>query len=370
MFVAWLFEYPTLCGGELSLLAVAEHVRAKGVRLTAVAPGTGRLAQRLAELDIPCISFTAQQFADKAKARAALAELLARLQPDLVHANSLAMGRLCGPVLRALGLAGVAHLRDIVRLGGQAVSDLACHRRLLAVSSATRNWHISQGLPAERIHVLYNGVDIQRFAPAAPQGRLREELGLPRQATLIGHVGQLVQRKGTDVLLEAMRLLAGRLPAVHLVICGERYSEKPEAVAYEQRLHAVAASPPLAGRCHFLGYRDDMPEILLEFDVIAHAARQEPLGRVLLEAAASGRPIVATNVGGTPELFPPAAHAALLVPPNDAPALAHALESIVAQPDLARQLGHNARARACQAFSIDSAADGLLQHYLAAAHDQ
>ncbi len=370
MLVAWLFEYPTLCGGELSLLAATEHLRAKGVRLTAVAPGTGRLAQRLCEMDIPCTAFTAQDFAGKAKAQAALAELLGRLQPDLVHANSLAMGRLCGPVLRELQLAGVAHLRDIVRLGGQALRDLACHRRLLAVSRATRDWHLSQGLPAKSIHVLYNGVDVARLAPSAPQGRLHQELGLPPRTTLIGCVGQLVMRKGTDVLLNAMRLLAPRMPDVHLVLCGERYSQKPEAVAYEQHLRAAAASPPLDGRCHFLGYRDDLCALLPEFAVIAHAARQEPLGRVLLEAAANGRPIVATNVGGTPEIFPPTAHAALLVPPDDAPALAGALERIIAQPDLARQLGQNARARACQQFSVQTAADGLLQHYLAAAHGE
>lgn len=370
MLVVWLFEYPTLCGGELSLLAVTDHLRAKGVRVTAVAPGTGRLAHRLRQVNIPCISFTAQLFADKGKARAALAELLGRLQPDLVHANSLAMGRLCGPVLRELGLAGVAHLRDIVCLSGQALRDLACHQRLLAVSHATRDWHVSQGLPAERMHVLYNGVDVARLAPSAPQGWLHEELGLPPRTTLIGCVGQIVMRKGTDVLLNAMRLLAPRMPDVHLVLCGERYSQKPEAVAYEQHLWAAAASPPLAGRCHFLGYRDDLSALLPEFRVIAHAARQEPLGRVLLEAAANGRPIVATNVGGTAEIFPPAAHAALLVPPNDAPALASALECIITRPHLAHQLGHNARARVCQQFSLQTAADGLLQHYVAAAHGQ
>lgn len=369
MHIAWLFEYPTVSGGELSLLAAAQQLQTLGLHLTAVAPATGRLAQRLAHANIACLAFAAQDFASKAEARAALAELLRRLRPDLVHANSLAMGRLAGPVLRESRLAGVAHLRDIVRLGSQAIGDLACHQRLLAVSRATRAWHISQGLPAERIHVLYNGVDLARFAPRQPHGLLHRELDLPPHAPLVGYVGQLVMRKGVDVLLEAMARLAPSMPHVHLVICGERYSEKPEALAYEERLHAVAALPPLAGRCHLLGYRDDVHTLLPEFAVIAHPARQEPLGRVLLEAAACGRPIVATSVGGTPEIFPPETHAALLVPP-DAAALATALARLIHEPRLASELGRNARARACQAFAADHAAHALFHHYLAATHGE
>jgi len=362
--VAWLFEYPTLCGGELSLLAVAPHLRAQGVQITALAPPTGPLAQRLAQLELENCPFAACEFPDKSAARAILERLLLRLRPDLVHANSLAAGRLCGPVLRQLGLPGLAHLRDIVRLGRQGLQDLACHHRLLAVSAAVRHWHVAQGLPPELVHVLYNGVDVARFAPRQPLGVLHRELALPSHAVLAGSVGQLVLRKGLDVLLEAMRLLAPVMPELHLVHCGERYSQKPEAVAYEERLRKAAAAPPLAGRCHFLGYRADVPDLLPEFAIVVHAARQEPLGRVLLEAAACGRAIVATNVGGTAEIFPSSLRAALLLPPDDPPALADAMQGVLNDPHLASTLGHNARARVCQTFPIERAADGLLGHYL------
>jgi glycosyltransferase involved in cell wall biosynthesis len=366
MHVAWLFEYPTVNGGERSLLATAPRLRARGVRITAVAPPEGRLARQLAENNVSCAAFSAHQFEDKAAARAALERLLGQWKPDLVHANSLAVGRLCGPVLEALGLAGVAHLRDIVRLGGEALHDLASYRRLLAVSHATRLWHVMQGLPSARIHVLYNGVDVQRFAPAAPRGWLHNELGLPVHVSLIGYVGQLAIRKGADVLLAAMRQLAGRLPDLHLVLCGERYSTKPEAAQYEDLLRNLASDPLLAGRCHFLGYREDIDALLPELSVLAHPARQEPLGRVLLEAAACGCPIVATRVGGTAEIFPPEAHAALLVPPDDPSALAAALARVILEPSLAGELRRNARSRACQAFDLQTTAIGLVQHYQAA----
>ena len=97
----------------------------------------------------------------------------------LLHANSLAMGRLSGPVAAELGLPSVSHLRDIIRLSSQAVADLNCHARLLAVSQATRDFHVAAGLAAEKLHVVYNGVDLEEFRPRSPTGYLHRELGLP-----------------------------------------------------------------------------------------------------------------------------------------------------------------------------------------------
>jgi glycosyltransferase involved in cell wall biosynthesis len=111
-------------------------------------------------------------------------------------------------------------------------------------------------------------------------------------------------RKGLDTLLAAAGRIAGGQPNAHFLIVGQRYSQKQEAFEYEAALHAVASQPPLAGRVHFLGLRDDMPGLLNELALLVHAARQEPLGRVLLEAAASAVPVIATAVGGTAEIFP------------------------------------------------------------------
>lgn len=365
--VAWLCEFPTLSGGEYSLLSTLDELHRSGFSIRAIAPPEGRLADALRRRDIDVSPLSLHDAAgvrrSQKQCRAHLAQHLERLQPDLLHANSLSMGRLSGPVAAQQHLASIAHLRDIIRLSPAAIADLNRHQRILAVSEATRTAHVANGLDGDKTHVLYNGVDLERFRPRASTGSLRAELALGDDAVLIGTVGQLIMRKGLDALAHAAAQLATRLPQAHYVLVGERYSSKREAVQYEHEVRDVFAAAGLIDRVHFLGVRSDVPKLMNEFDLLVHPARQEPLGRVLLEAAASGLPIIATDVGGTPEIFPPDLEAARLVPPHDPAALAAAIFEVATTVDLAQRLGSAARRRAEAAFDIRSAAAGLVHHY-------
>jgi glycosyltransferase involved in cell wall biosynthesis len=274
------------------------------------------------------------------------------------------MGRLSGPVAADLRLPSLAHLRDIVKLSARAVADLNCHRRLLAVSHAVGHFHVAAGLVAEKVHVVYNGVDLDEFCPRLPTGYLHSELGLPPEAQLIGTIGQIGLRKGQDLLLQAAASIADRLPNVHYLILGQRHSEKDESRRFERHLHD-ASRGPLTGRVHFLGLRNDVGRLLSELTLLVHPARQEPLGRVLLEAAAAGLGVVATLVGGTPEIFPPASESARLVPPNDAKTLAAAIVELMGDAALRRRLATAARRRAEEQFDIRASTGALLQHYRA-----
>ena len=361
-----LCEYPTLNGGERSMLATFEGVRAAGFVPAVMAPPDGPLARELAIRDIEHIPFQCRE-ADRPRSpqnrlREELAEILRRRRPALLHANSLAMGRLSGPVAAEAGLPSIAHLRDIVRLSAQAVADLNCHRRLLAVSQATREFHVAAGIAAEKTHVLYNGVDLDEFRPRTPTGCLHRELGLSADAQLIGNIGQIGLRKGQDVLLQAAGAIADRSPTAHYLMIGERNSEKGESRQFESALCDTAGGL-LAGRVHFLGRRNDVPLLLSELTLLAHTARQEPLGRVLLEAAASGTAVVATGVGGTREIFPPEAGAARLVPPDDAGALGGAMLELLDDRQLRDRLGAAARRRADEQFDIRTRVNELIRHY-------
>jgi glycosyltransferase involved in cell wall biosynthesis len=358
-----LCEYPTLNGGEQSMLATFNGLRAAGLTLAVMAPPDGPLASELTARGVELIAFQCRtQRLPQSRLREQLAEVLRRRRPALLHANSLAMGRLMGPVASHLHLRSIAHLRDIVKLSKQAAADLNRHARLLAVSRATRNFHVAQGIPAEKTYVLYNGVDLDEFCPRPPTGYLHEELGLPPDAPLVGTIGQIGLRKGQDVLLRAAAAVAGSLPAAHYLIVGERNSEKAESRQFERDLRG-ALSGPLAARVHFLGRRDDVGRLLAELTLLAHPARQEPLGRVLLEAAAAGVAVVATVVGGTPEIFPPDCDAARLVPPGDAPAMAAAMLELLGDRQLRHRLSAAARRRAQQQFDIRTTAGNLVRHY-------
>jgi glycosyltransferase involved in cell wall biosynthesis len=363
------------------MLATLDGVAAAGFEILVACPAHGPLAETLADRGIATATFQAQDSSGarrpQSELREELASLVARLQPDLVHANSLSMGRLSGPVIAAVGVPSLAHLRDIVRLSPQAVRDVNCHRRLLAVSHATREYHLQGGLAAEKTFVLYNGVDLQRFRPQTPTGCLHRELGLQPHARLVAAIGQIGLRKGFDVLLQAAQYV--RLSSlarsnsqvgkpdvlggdIHYVLIGQRWSDKDESRRFEQNLHEQAAGP-LSGHVHFLGRREDVDRLLCEFALLVHPARQEPLGRVLLEAAAVGTAIIATDVGGTCEIFPPETNSARLVPPDDPRQLAAAISELLTEDDQRSRMGVRARHRAEDAFSVERATEGLIRHY-------
>ena len=349
------------------MLSTLVHLRAAGFEMAALAPA-GDLSDALAAKQVEVVPFLVRDGANVRRPqellRAEIRSILRSRRPDLLHANSLAMGRLSGPVAAECQVPSMAHLRDIIRLSATNVADLNRHSRLLAVSAATRAAHVAQGLATEKTFVLHNGVDLEVFRPASRTGWLHRDLGLkPERDLLVGSVGQLVMRKGQDVLARAAVSLAERFPHAHYVFVGSRYSEKEEALRFEAGLHEAFAAAGMSDRAHFLGTREDIAQLLPELHVLAHTARQEPLGRVLLEAAACGLAVVATDVGGTREVFPASNESALIVPADDVSALAAALDQLLADVELRQKLGAAARRRVEEAFAVERAAGALAEHY-------
>lgn len=344
------------------MLSVIDAVEHAGFSVSIMAPPEGPLAEVCCLRGLKLVPLLSQDFSGKklpqSNRREYLAAQLAHLRPDLVHANSLSMARLVGPVAKELGMKSIGHLRDIIKLSRRAIDDLGCNSRLLAVSRATRDYHVAAGLPEEKTHVLNNGVDLYEFMPRPSVGELHCELCLPPEAVLIGTIGQLGLRKGQDTLLSAVAMLAAALPHVHYVLIGRRWSNKEESIRFEVNLQDAARR---VGNVHLLGVRNEIPRILNELTILVHPARQEPLGRVLLEAAASGLPVIATDVGGTREIFTD--ETALLVPPDSPDALAAMIVSLVNDRDLRARLAKAARKRAEDAFDARQAAANLIEHY-------
>ena len=379
------------------MLSTLGRLARAGYQVCVAAPASGPLAEALRTEGVEAVPFEPRDAQGVRlpldELRRQLAQILNRRPPALLHANSLAMGRLSGPVAAELALPSLSHLRDIVSLSRQAIADLNCHGRLLAVSEATRQFHLHQGLADDKTRVLYNGIDLERFRRRPPTGYLHRQLGLAVDVPLIGTIGQISLRKGHDVLAAALANLPspvlGRgaegegdlLPSPVLgrgaggegrsfawLIIGQRFSGKEESRQFEEQLHRAAAGP-LAGRVHFLGQRDDVQRILNELTLLVHPARQEPLGRVLLEAAAAGLAIVATDAGGTREIFPPESEAACLVPPGDVQAMSIAIDRLLSDAAQRRRLAENARRRVEETFDLQRAADGLVKHYEALSHN-
>ena len=360
MHVAILCEFGTVNGGENSILAMIDEL--KDVRFTVLAPAAGRLAKRLKAHDVRHVEFIPRAAHEsRSDVLARLAELTDSLAPDVLHGNSLSMGRLTGALSPNLSVPTTAHLRDVLRLSRATISDLNGNDRLFAVSHAARTFHGAQGLDLSRTHVLYNGVDGTTFQPGTRTGWLHDELAIPPEAKLIATVGQITLRKGQDVLIQAAARSAATLPNVHWLVVGERYSMKQETVEYHEDLLERVSAAGLDDRVHWLGYRDDVARMLPEVDLLVHPARQEPLGRVLLEAAACAVPIVATAVGGTEEILGP--DSAILIRPDDPSALVEAATTLLGDARRSAAMGEKAREAVLARFSIKDRAKELAAHW-------
>jgi glycosyltransferase involved in cell wall biosynthesis len=357
--VALVFEFGSLNGGENSMLTVVDQLQDRDVEFVALAPGEGPLQAALESREVRTLPFDVRDAGGHRRSREQLLEelrvQLAETNCELVHANSLSMGRLTGAIADELPMPTVAHLRDILKLSQSAVRDLNRNACLVAVSKAARKYHIAQGMKAELILTMYNGVETERFQPLPADGELRRELGLLPADFLVLTVGQIGLRKGQDILAEAAVLLSPRLSRAHYLWAGQRCSNKEESLRFEEQVIRRLSE---GGRLHLLGYREDMPRLMNAADVLVHPAHQEPLGRVLLEAAAAGLPIVATDVGGTAEILRDG-ESALLVPPADPQSLAEAILKLAQNPDLRSRLANKARQKILTDFPIETAASNL-----------
>lgn len=373
MRIAIAFEFASLNGGEQSMLAVVDSLRetdAAAWEFVGLAPPEGPLAEALRKRGIRLVPLVLQDAAGRRfppdVSAGLLREAAMEAAADVLHANSLSLARLTGRLAAIQAAAGAlstgqnvpvhtGHLRDMLRLSGAAMRDLAGNHCLVAVSGAAAGYHIARGLPADKVRILHNGVDLNRFRPRPDAGELRRqlraELDIPETAAIALTVGQIGLRKGLDVLATAARLLAEAVPQLHFVIVGQRFSAKEETRQWEESVRATFETGGLAGRTHWPGWRDDLPELMNGADLLVHPALQEPLGRVLLEAAACGLPIVATRVGGTAEILRDG-NSAQLVPPGDGEQLASAIRRLVTDLELQKQFALNARRRIEVDFSV------------------
>jgi glycosyltransferase involved in cell wall biosynthesis len=216
---------------------------------------------------------------------------------------------------------------------------------VLANSGAVRENLVCEGYPPAKLHVIRNGIVESR--PSRPQGDLRRELGLTGNGPIIAVISRLNRLKGIEYFLKAaVRVAALRNDARFLVV-GDGVDP-----AYRHELESFAHRLRLQGRILFTGFRLDVPSILRESTVSVLPSLSEGLSNVLLESMAAGIPVVATRVGGNPEVVQEGV-TGLLVPPCDDAALAGAIIRILQDPELARRFGAAGRQYVGDHFSLD-----------------
>ena len=339
-------------GAEELLRATSARLPAEGVDTAVVAiTRRGPLAQEIARAGTPVYLATGQPGPRDPAAFVRLVRLLRYERPDVVHTfllNACLYGRLAAIFARVpLILAAEqnvytakkrrhAHFERLLATGTFRV--VACCQ---VVADA---YHRQTGVASEKIAVVYNAVAFDPLPSAEERASARALLGLRPDALVVGTLGRLTEQKAHRTLLEAVARLALRLPHVALVIAGDG--------PLRGELEAQAVRLGLGDRVRFLGVRRDRATLYGAMDVFALPSLWEGLSLSLIEAMGAGRPLVATAVGGNPEVIEDL-RTGLLVPSGDPRALAEALESLLRDPQLSRTLGAAACEAARTRFGID-----------------
>jgi glycosyltransferase involved in cell wall biosynthesis len=344
-------------GGQNQVLVTVLGLRALGHRTVLVAHPTGELRRRAQE-GLDFIPLAPRAELDLAAAWR-LSRVIKQLQPEIVHAHdphgvamaSLALSMSTLPVRPRL----VASRRVDFHMRQSALSRWK-YRQVdcfLCASDAIRRIVVSDGIPRKRTVTVHEGIDLDGVA-AAPPAILHQELWLPHEAPLVGNVAALVPHKGQRHLVDAAARVLPEHPDARFIIAGQ--GELRASLEQQIRQHHLEKHVML------VGFRADILSLHKAFDVFAMSSVTEGLGTSLLDAMACGKPVVATAVGGIPEVV---VHeeTGLLVPPRDPPAMAAAIVRLLRDAGLRQQMGEAGLARVRTHFTAETMVKNTLRVY-------
>lgn len=342
-------------------LAVGSLKAGHEVRVVAVVePGADLegFHEPLLEAGVECIRLEVNSRAYLSERRQ-VRSVLQELSPDVLHTHGYRADILDAGVARTLGIATVSTLHGSSRMGGRThvfewIQERVLRRfdGVIPVSRPLHSLLQDRGVPADRLHLIPNALEeaVPRYdADELPSGLSRAS---PAGVTRIGFVGRLIPIKGADRFLDALSLLEST--EWEAVVVGDG----PERTNLERRAHELG----LAESVRFLGAVPNAARLMEFFDLFVLSSRSEGTPMVVLEAMRAGLPIVASSVGGVPDVL--TRGTAWLPPPDDVSALARDIDAALGQPDEAARKGDAAR----QGFMAEYSADQWIRRHEAAYH--
>lgn len=358
-------------GAERLLLQYLPHLRSEGFDpvVCSMHERSGNpVAEEIGRLGIPVETVPVERLRDLT-ALPRLVRYLRGRGADVVHTQlefADGLGSVAARIARLPSISTLHTMSDSPRwsrpwlrnrLGDLALGGLAT--AIIAVSDeARRHYEIHRPYPRRKLVTLRNGIDLARFEAAAGDGAdVRRELGIAPEARVVATVAVLRRDKGIQHMIGALPAIVEGAPEVVYLVVGDG--------RHRAALEAAAAQAGVAGRVVFAGSRTDVPRVLAACDVFALPTLQDALPTVLAEAAAAGVPIVASRVGGVPEMCLDGRNG-LLVDPGDEAGLAAAVLRVLREPGLAARMGAQGEEVAAERYDIRTQAARLCDLYRAA----
>ncbi len=350
-------------GNERGVVDLSRWLVSQGHRVTVVSHG-GRLVKDVEEVGARHVAMNVHSKSPWVAVRAVLPlrRLLHDQEVHLIDAHSRVPAWIAW--LACMGQRRVAfvttahgdyraHMGSLVMAWGQRVIAVSA----MIATKMQRDFHV----PDQRLRQVHRWVDLTHFDPATTQpAGLRQQLGNPQR--LVGILGRITHWKGHEVLIEAAALLQERGLPTHIAVVGEPSPGKDTLLA---SLKEKARKLGVADLVHFVGFRADVPSVVLDLDIVAHCSTDpEPFGRVLLEAMAMERPVIGTSPGGgaVDEIVHDGVNGKL-VPPKDPTALADAIAWFFEDPARARNIAAFAAKDVRERFDLSAMAAKTLAIY-------
>lgn len=279
---------------------------------------------------------------------------------DLIHTNGLKCHFL-GAVLSILTKAKVVwHIREIY------IAPIRIALRVFRLGRAeviAISWAVRKGLGIKSARVIYNGVDTGLFYPFDPDKDIKKETGLKKEKKVITMLGALTSWKGQHIFLEAIAKLRDRFPDLAaLIVGGELYTGVGHR-GYLAYLKDKVKKLGIENQVSFLGVRGDIPHIINSSFALVHASlKPEPFGRVLIEAMACGKAVIAARGGAVEEIIRDGVDG-IIIEKGNAAALAQAIASLIEGEAMARDMGERGRQRVEELFSGEKKAREVEEVY-------
>ena len=290
-----------------------------------------------------------------------ICRLVDQTHSDLVHSNSTTAHLVGGLAAERTGRPAIWHVRDLVALGKLGPQLAARSARIVAISACVAEQLQKDGVPAEKITLIHNGLDPDEWR-VRERSHLRESLGIPDDAFLFGVVGQLVPWKNHAAFIAAAAALVkdeGCANARFAIVGGDLWGEQQP---YVKELRRMVKENDLIERFNFIPHQTDGVDAMSALDCLVHPALDEPFGRVVLEAMALRKPVIAMAANGPLEIVTNG-HDGILVAPDAENGLTVEMKRILADQALREELTSHSRATVEEKFHIALSAQKILALY-------
>jgi glycosyltransferase involved in cell wall biosynthesis/GT2 family glycosyltransferase len=337
-----------LSGAPTSLLLLAKHLNKALYNVTFTVPKDGPLVKRLKEEGIEVIT-TGTTFQTLK-----IFKLIKKRKINIVHANTTTAtyGALAGKLAR---IPVIWHIREDLS-GRPALTQLIrlLSDKVIVLSLETKS-RLKQFIPESTLAHIPNGIDVKRCEDHKAMKDIRKELKIDPNSPIVGMVGSIEERKGIKYLIEAASLVKKEIPDVNFVFVG---APLPGNKGYQGKMEKLAEDLGLKDTVKFVGQKENVLDYLSAFDIFVLPSLWEGMSRVILEAMACGKPVIATSVGGTPEIIE-SGKSGILVPPENSSALLKVIIEALEDKEKLNSLAQAGKKRIEEDFSIEKCTNNI-----------